>query len=137
MLERPRSPRTAFRVACSLALLLGTMFAVGCATSPPPRVSSPSASAPAPTKGHFINTTPWAVRVWVDPIDPGNVEGAEPLVVPPDGAAPFDLSIGEHRIVARAVPPGGNRIVGRFDRTIAVEDSRPGWFLRFRQGDFR
>jgi hypothetical protein len=54
---------------------------------------------------------------------------------------PWTLAQGPRRIVAHAYPvgqAGGEVVVGRFDRTIALDPQRvTGWFLRFREADFR
>lgn len=57
----------------------------------------------------------------------------------PDGRAPFDLDVGEHRIVVRAHVDSQfcERLVGRYDRTVRIDPRRASWFLEFREADFR
>lgn len=106
-------------------------------TQPPPTVvaSKPSGD---PTKGEFVNATSWIVRVYVNP-DPSNVEATAPIVVNPNQSVPQSLDIGTYRVIARAYANTqfGERLVGRFDKTIQVDPRRPGWFLKFQENDFR
>jgi|SRR5688572_6713634 hypothetical protein len=119
----------------------------GCATggrattapsSPPP--SGPSTRAPGdPTRGQFINTTSWALQVWVDQ-EPVNGTPAAPVTLKPGETVPWTLGQGHHRIIAHAHSVGQalGTVVARFDRTVALDPKRPdGWFLRFREADFR
>jgi Glycine zipper len=109
----------------------------------PPRPEEPvPANAPAsgdPTRGELINATAWLVRVWVDPEDPAAPESKEPILLQPRQKAARSLDIGTYRIVATAHAPTqfGERLVGRFDRTIEIEARRPGWFLKFSDAEFR
>jgi hypothetical protein len=112
---------------------------------PPPRPAGggPSGGATSssadPTQGQFINTTPWALSVWIDG-DPVNTAGAAPVVIQPGATTSWTLSRGQHRIVAHARDPAasGERVIGRYDRTIELDPQRAGgWFLRFRETDFR
>jgi hypothetical protein len=129
-----------------LATLAIASLLVGCAGSPsPPPSTVPSASPTRtiivprdPTKGQFINATRWAVSVWVD-ADAAALDRPSPIVLKPGESSALELALGEHRVFARAMAAAesGERLVGRFDRTIAVDAWRPGWFLRFREGDFR
>lgn len=99
------------------------------------------ASRPAgdPTKGELTNATPWVVRVWIDPADPNQVEESSAILLQPNAAVPYDLDVGTHRVIARALvnTQFGERLVGRFDRTIQIDPRRPGWFLKFQETDFR
>jgi hypothetical protein len=109
--------------------------------APRPEGAGP-ASVPSsgdPTQGELINTTAWLVRVWVDPEDPAAPESKEPILLPPRQKAVQSLDIGTYRIVATAHAPTqfGERLVGRFDRTIEIEARRPGWFLKFSDSEFR
>lgn len=120
----------------------------GCATggrattpSPPPSPTSASTPAPAgdPTKGQFINATSWALHVWVDQ-EPVNGTPAAAVTLKPGETVSWTLGQGHHRIVAHAHPAGqaAGTVVARFDRTVALDPKRPdGWFLRFREADFR
>jgi hypothetical protein len=92
-----------------------------------------------PTKGELINATAWLVRVWVDPEDPAAPESKEPILLQPRQKAARSLDVGTYRIVATAHAPTqfGERLVGRFDRTIEIEARRPGWFLKFSDAEFR
>ena len=126
--------------ALSLMLALGA-----CATTPPgpARGTSPSPGvnrSPAPhdsTRGQFINATRWSVRVYVD-IVPDRIADVEPLVLRPGESRPWNLDLGQHRVIARAhAAEAGEALMGRFDRTIELDPQRGGWFLRFRETDFR
>ncbi|MEE8224818.1 MAG: hypothetical protein V3R42_03775, partial [candidate division NC10 bacterium] len=57
----------------------------------------------------------------------------------PNEAQPANLDIGQHRIVARAYVDTqfGQRLVGRYDKTVTVDPRSSGWSLRFGEGDFR
>lgn len=130
----------------AVIVILAIPLVAGCAARGPasrPPAPSPSAGTrpPAvdPTQGKFINVTSWALRVWVDP---ERVNGERPpsVTLKPGETVPWTLPQGEHRIVAQAhtaAEPAGN-VVARFDRTIALDPKRPdGWYLRFREADFR
>jgi hypothetical protein len=115
-------------------------------TAPEGQAPRPEGTGPAngpqsgdPTKGELINTTAWLVRVWVDPEDPVAPEAREPILLQPRQKAARSLDIGTYRIVATAHAPTqfGERLVGRFDRTIEIEARRPGWFLKFSDAEFR
>jgi hypothetical protein len=131
------------------------LLVAGCASGPPPRTrSSPppaptrSSRPPAPTsrapataatEGRFINTTSWSLRVWVD-ASPANSAAAPTVTLQPGETVPWTLAQGPRRVVAHAYPvsQAGGEVVARFDRTIALDPQRPdGWFLRFREADFR
>jgi hypothetical protein len=114
------------------------------AAPPPstPRSPTPASSARGPadsTKGEFINATTWMVRVYIDPSDPENLEKATPIVIRPVDRVPWGLDAGQYRIVAQAYAGTqyGERLVGRFDRTIQIDIRRAGWFLEFGEEDFR
>jgi len=102
--------------------------------------ATPAASPPSgdPTKGELINATRWIVRVYLN-ADPANVEATTPIELKPNGRAPWNLDIGAYRIIARAYANTqfGERLVGRFDRTIQIDPRRPGWFLKFYENDFQ
>ncbi|MFQ5829819.1 MAG: YMGG-like glycine zipper-containing protein [Candidatus Methylomirabilia bacterium] len=119
----------------------------GAAAPLPPTVVTESqapstvvASKPSgdPTKGELINGTSWSVRVYVN-ADPNNLGATTPVVLGPNQTAPWNLDIGTYRIIARAYASTqyGERLVGRFDRTIQIDPRRPGWFLKFHDSDFR
>ena len=103
--------------------------------------SAPRATAD-PTQGRFINATTWSLRVWVDE-PPANSTAAATVTLQPGETVPWTLGRGQHRIVAHAfsvTSPSdkSDNAVARFDRTIALDPNRPnGWFLRFREADFR
>jgi hypothetical protein len=109
--------------------------------APRPEGTGPASTTPSgdPTKGELINATAWVVRVWVDPEDPAAPESKEPILLQPKQKAARSLDIGTYRIVAHAHAPTqfGERLVGRFDRTIEIEARRPGWFLKFSDTEFR
>lgn len=109
------------------------------AAGQPPAPAVASRPAGDPTRGELTNGTPWVVRVWIDPADPHRVEDTAPIVLQPNAAVPYDLDVGTHRVVARALvnTQFGERLVGRFDRTIQIDPRRPGWFLKFQESDFR
>ena len=119
-------------------------------TAPPPATprssthgSRPPAAGDAakgdPTKGDFINGTIWLLRVYVNPSDPEDLEKTTPILLQPVEKVPWGLDVGQHRIVARAFAGTqyGERLVGRFDRTIQIDIRRAGWFLEFGEEDFR
>jgi hypothetical protein len=118
-------------------------------TDPPPAAPPPPTPRPTPTwgarpapgdptKGEFINATSWLVRVYVNP-DPDDVEKTTPIVLQPVEKVAWGLDVGQYRIVARAYAGTqyGERLVGRFDRTIEIDIRRAGWFLEFGEEDFR
>ena len=126
-------------------VVFAMLLTAGCATSgqaPRSPSSPPSTTAPRagdPTQGRFINATTWSLRVWVD--DPPANSGAPATVtLKPGETVPWTLAQGQHRVVAHAYPvaPPTDKAVARFDRTIALDPKRPnGWFLKFREADFR
>jgi hypothetical protein len=112
--------------------------------APPPTPRSPTPTSTSPTaadatKGAFINGTTWLVHVYIDPSDPENPETAKPILLRPVERVPWELDAGQYRIVARAYSGAqdGERLVGRFDRTIQIDTRRAGWFLEFGEEDFR
>ena len=124
----------------ALALALG-----GCATTTPapggPPSSRPDVNRPPTphdsTPGHFINATRWSLRVYVG-AEPDKLADAQPLVLKPGESKPWQLRLGQHRVIARAhATEADEALVGRFDRTIELDPQRAGWFLRFRETDFR
>jgi hypothetical protein len=116
----------------------------GCATGGKAPTSStpPPGTAPRtadPTQGRFINATTWSLRVWID-APPANSASPPAVTLKPGETVPWTLAKGQHRVVAHAFPvrPSSDTAVARFDRTIALDPNRPnGWFLRFREADFR
>lgn len=116
----------------------------GCATSgQPPTSSSPSPTTTTaktdPTHGRFINATTWSLRVWVDDAAANSASPAT-VTLKPGETVSWTLAQGPHRIVAHAYPVAGSsdKAIARFDRTIALDPKRTsGWFLRFREADFR
>jgi outer membrane protein with glycine zipper len=112
---------------------------------PRPGSGDPASASPAgdprgdPRKGELINATAWLVRVWVDPENPAVPESKAAILLQPRAKAPHSLDVGTYRVVATAHAPtqAGERLVGRFDRTIEVEARRPGWFLKFSDAEFR
>ena len=75
--------------------------------------------------------------MYVD-VDPGKIADAQPLVLKPGETKPWQLALGQHRVIARAhATETGEALMGRFDRTIELDPQRGGWFLRFRETDFR
>ena len=129
-----------------LAIVVSAIALVaGCATSG----QAPTSSSPAPpvtrgtadaTRGRFINATTWSLRVWVDE-PPANSTSAATVTLKPGETISWTLAKGQHRIVAHAYPvsqSNDDKAVARFDRTIALYPKRPeGWFLTFREADFR
>ena len=123
------------------------LLTAGCATSGP--VPAPTSSAPPPataarrgsdpTQGRFINATTWSLRVWVG--EPAaNTAWPATVTLKPGETVSWTLAQGQHRVVAHAyaVTESTDKAVARFDRTIALDPNRPdGWFLRFREADFR
>lgn len=117
----------------------------GCATG---GGKAPTSSAPPPTtapktgdatQGRFINATTWSLRVWVDEAAANSASPAT-VTLKPGETVSWKLAQGEHRIVAHAfaVAQSSDKAVARFDRTIALDPKRTdGWFLRFREADFR
>jgi plastocyanin len=121
------------------------MVTAGCATSgqtPPSSSTPPTSTAPRasdPTRGRFINATTWSLKVWVD-APPANSAAPATVTLKPGETASWTLAQGHHRIVAHAyaLTQPTDTAVARFDRTIALDPKRPdGWFLRFREADFR
>ena len=121
------------------------LLVAGCATSEPVPTSS---SPPPPTdprrvsdpaQGRFINATTWSLRVWVG--EPAaNTSWPATVTLKPGETVSWTLAQGQHRIVAHAyaVTKSTDKAVARFDRTIALDPNRPdGWFLTFREADFR
>jgi hypothetical protein len=133
------------RVSRSIVVLT-IALAAGCAArGPAPRPPAPSAGSATraavndSTHGRFINVTSWSLRVWVD-AKFTNGEPAPSVTLQPGETAAWTLAQGEHRIVAHARAPGSSAetAVARFDRTIALDPKRSeGWYLRFREADFR
>jgi hypothetical protein len=75
--------------------------------------------------------------VYVD-VAPEDLKGAQALVLKPGESQPWQLALGQHRVIARAhSTAAGEALMGRFDRTIELDPQRGGWFLKFRETDFR
>jgi hypothetical protein len=125
-------------------VVFAILLVAGCATGgqAPPSSPSPPTSIPRasdPTQGRFINATTWSLKVWVD-APPANSASPATVTLKPGEIVSWTLAQGQHRIVAHAYPvtQSTDRAVARFDRTIALDPKRPnGWFLRFREADFR
>ncbi len=102
-----------------------------------PGVSVPGQYLGDPTRGELANATRWRVAVYID-ADPGPQNSTPSVWLGPNEAQPANLDIGQHRIVARAYVDTqfGPRLVGRFDKTIAVDPRSTGWSLRFGEEDF-
>jgi hypothetical protein len=135
-------------VGALLGMLLGDLVQQKQSDRPPapppstPRSPTPTSSRPTAgdaTKGEFINGTTWLVHVYIDPSDPENPEKATPILLRPVERVPWELDAGQYRIVARAYTgtQEGERLIGRFDRTIQIDIRRAGWFLEFGEEDFR
>lgn len=101
-------------------------------------ISVPGQYTGDPTRGELANATRWRVAVYVD-ADPGQGNSNASLWLGPNEAQPANLDIGQHRIVARAYVDTqfGQRLVGRYDKTVTVDPRSSGWSLRFGEGDFR
>lgn len=101
-------------------------------------ISVPGQYLGDPTRGELSNATRWRVAVFID-TDPGPQSATPSVWLGPDEARPANLDIGPHRIIARAYVDTqfGPRLVGRYDKTIAVDPRSAGWSLRFGEGDFR
>ncbi|MFQ5658457.1 MAG: glycine zipper domain-containing protein [Candidatus Methylomirabilales bacterium] len=100
-------------------------------------VSVPGQYSGDPTRGELANGTRWRVAVFID-ADPGQ-QGSNPsLWLGPHESRPANLDIGQHRIVAQAYVDTqfGPRLVGRYDKTVAVDPRSTGWGLRFADTDF-
>jgi hypothetical protein len=147
--DRMHAVKRAIVVPAIVLLLAGCASGPPAPTrsSPPPATtrstpsSPPGAGAPASaaSQGRFINTTSWSLRVWID-ASPANSAAPPTVTLQPGETVPWTLAQGPRRIVAHAYPVGqaGGEVVGRFDRTIALDPQRAsGWFLRFREADFR
>jgi Glycine zipper len=106
--------------------------------SNPPGAAKPDATPGDPSKGQFSNATTWLVRIYIDP-DPDDVEKTRPIQVLPTEKVPWDLDVGQYRIIARAYASTqyGERLVGRYDRTVQIDVRRAGWLLEFGEEDFR
>jgi plastocyanin len=127
-------------------VVFATLLMAGCATSrqPPPSSSSTPPATTAsrasdPTQGRFINATTWSLKVWVD-APPANSASPVTVTLQPGETVSWTLAQGQHRIVAHAYPvtQPTDKAVARFDRTIALDPKRlDGWFLKFREADFR
>jgi hypothetical protein len=128
---------------CAIVVFAMALVA-GCATSgQPPTSSSPppptTTAKTDPTRGRFINATTWSLRVWVDDAAANSASPAT-VTLKPGETVSWTLAQGPHRIVAHAYPvaPSSDKAIARFDRTIALDPKRTsGWFLRFREADFR
>jgi len=108
--------------------------------APPP--GQPSVTVPGqygvdPTRGHFVNSTPYQLKVFVD-VDPTRESSAPYLTMNPNEVFPVNLDVGNHRVFAIATRDTqfGPRSVGRYDKQLRVDVRGSGWELRFREGDF-
>jgi hypothetical protein len=136
-----------YDVRPAIVVFAMALVAAGCATggqaptssAPPPTTSAPPSKKADPTQGRFINATTWSLRVWVGG-PPANSASPATVTLKPGETVSWTLAQGQHRIVAHAYPVArsSDKAVARFDRTIALDPQRPeGWFLRFREADFR
>lgn len=112
----------------------------GAAPPPPPSqagVTVPGQYGADPTRGQFVNSTAFQLKVYVD-LDPGRESSAPYLTMNPSAVLPVNLDVGNHRVVAVATRDTqfGPRNVGRYDRPLKVDVRGSGWELRFREGDF-
>jgi len=110
---------------------------------PPPPPSQASVTVPGqyaadPTRGQFVNGTPYQLKVYLD-VDPARESSAPYLTMNPSDVLPANLDVGQHRIVAIATRDTqmGPRSVGRYDQQLRVDVRGSGWQLRFADGDFR
>ena len=108
---------------------------------PPPGqagVSVPGQYSADPTRGQFVNGTPYQLKLYID-VDPGRESSAPYLTMNPSDVLPANLDVGSHRVAAIASRDTqfGARTVGRLDRQFRVEVRGSGWELRFTDGDFR
>ena len=105
---------------------------------PPAGISVPGQYLGDPTRGELANATRWRVAVFIDG-DPGQQNPSSAVWLGPNESQPANLDIGQHRIIAQAFVDTqfGPRLVGRYDKTIAVDPRSTGWNLRFGEGDFR
>ena len=132
------------RLSIALAVAAGTVILGGCIYLDPATPKNLPSATPATTstsvEGQFINATPWALALWVD-VDPLNTAHTAPVVIQPGGTKSWALERGSHRIVVQAREASASRderVVGRYDRTIELDPQRAGgWYLRFRETDFR
>lgn len=101
-------------------------------------VTVPGQYSGDPTRGELANVTQWRVAVYIDAV-PGQQSPNPSLWLGPNEARPANLDVGQHRIVAQAYVDTqfGPRMVGRYDKTIAVDPRSTGWSLRFGDTDFR
>ncbi|MFQ5848536.1 MAG: glycine zipper domain-containing protein [Candidatus Methylomirabilales bacterium] len=104
----------------------------------PTAVSVPGQYHGDPTRGELANATRWRVAVYID-ADSAQRKSTPSLWLGPNETQPANLDIGQHRIVAQAYVDTqfGERLVGRSDKTIAVDPRSSGWSLQFGEGDFR
>lgn len=100
-------------------------------------VSVPGQYLGDPTRGELANATRWRVAVYID-AEVGQQSSTPSLWLGAHEAQPANLDIGPHRIMAQAFVDTqfGPRLVGRYDKTIAVDPRSTGWSLRFGEGDF-
>jgi len=112
------------------------------AAGPPPpsqaSVSVPGQYSADPTRGQFVNSTPYQLKLYID-VDPGRESSAPYLTMNPSDVLPANLDVGSHRVAAIASRDTqlGARTVGRLERQFRVEVRGSGWELRFTDGDFR
>jgi hypothetical protein len=113
------------------------------ATPPPPPPSQASVTVPGqyaadPTRGQFVNSTSFQLKVYVD-VDPARDASAPYLTMRPNDVLPVNLDVGSHRVVVIATRDTqfGTRTVGQYDRKLQVDVRGSGWELRFNEGDFR
>jgi len=104
---------------------------------PPPGVTAPGQYGGDPTRGQFVNSTPYQLKVYID-VDPTRESSAPYLTMNPNEVLPVNLDVGNHRVVAMATRDTqfGPRSVGRYDNPLRVDVRGSGWELRFREVDF-
>lgn len=98
---------------------------------------STSAATVDPTKGQFVNATPWGIEIFVDQ-DPQSLHSATGIILNSQEVRQFNLDLGPHRIIVLAYGPtwSGSRVAARYDRTIQVDPRGSGWTLHFSEADF-
>lgn len=111
----------------------------GRAATPPPLPPATTArEAGDPTRGAFVNTTPWTLALELVPA--GDENGATMMLsVPPQGAMPYSLDVGHYRLHAAAAVATqfGARPVGSVTKSFTVDPRGTGWRVTFNEHDFR
>lgn len=88
--------------------------------------------------GELVNDTRWRIQVFTDP-DSASLDLSPSLVLEPGEVRTASMTPGSHRVLARAFTQvaSGAGIVGRYDRTVVIENAGAGFRLRFTEADFR